>query len=180
MVRLYISGIFGGRNALGMAFRALLTFGMPLTVAILCYRYQWNMGDDLPSISVSAFSIFSAMLFASQVAAFSVFNYKMLEIAPSDSDDDIINEENLTTSRRRESDLRGAFRTINAGISVLTLLAVSLTVVAIAIASEPIPPIERILTAGLTLFASHFLASFTLTCLHVFNLFDSAYLGEET
>lgn len=180
MVRLYVSGIFKGQSALGMLFRALLTFGLPITAAILCYRYQWKMGHDLPSISVSAFSIFSAMLFASQVAAFSVFNYKMLQIGPFDSDDDIIREKNLTASRHRETDLRGAFRTINAGISVLTLLAVSLTALTIAIASGPQLPIERVLTATVTLIASHFLASFTLTCLHVFYLFDSAYLGEET
>lgn len=179
MVRLYLSGIFGGRSALWVAFQTLLAFGVPLTFAMLCYRNQWSMGDDLPSISVSAFSIFSAMLFAAQVAAFSVFNYKMLEITPVDSDDEIIREESLTTFRRRESDLRSAFRQINASISVLTLLAVSLTVLAIAIASHPEPPIERLLTVSVTFIASHFLASFTLTCLYVFYLFDSAYLGEE-
>jgi hypothetical protein len=77
------------------------------------------MGDEFPSIVISAFSIFSAMLFASQVAAFSVFNYKMLEISPKDSDDEIIMEIRKKEFERRANDLRGAFKKINAASSVL-------------------------------------------------------------
>ena len=178
MIRLYALGLFGDQNIIAGIFRTFISIVVPVAAAVLCFRCQWQMEGSLPSIVISAFSIFSAMLFSSQVAAFSVFNYKMLEICPKHSDDEIVQEVNAEVFSRREGDLRGAFRKINAGISILTLLAVSITSMTLAIVASPSALIENILTAGVALLSVHFLVSFILIGLHVFSLFDSAYLGE--
>lgn len=179
MIKLYASCLFGGSGVFGKIVRALFAVVMPLAAAVMCYRFNVKIEDDLPSLIISAFSIFSAMLFASQVAAFSVFNYKMLEIKPDYSDDEIVSEINSENFSRRAGDLRSAFRRINAGISVLTLIAVSISALALSVVASPPALFEKYLTTAIFLLAFHFLASFILTCLHVFSLFDSAYLGEE-
>lgn len=179
MLRLYIASLFGGWRMFGLVFGVLIVIIAPLIVAFLCYRYRWEMGDSLPSIVISSFSIFSAMLFASQVAAFSVFNYKILEAKPKDSNDEIIQRFQSEEFSRRTTELRGAFRRINSGITMLTLISVSITAITLVITASPPAEVVRILTAVASFLAAHFLASFTITCHQVFSFFDSAYLGEE-
>lgn len=179
MIRLYALGIFGGHRSAALVFRVTMTVLTPIAAAILSYQCQWKVAGGLPSLLISSFSIFSAMLFTSQVAAFSVFNHKMLEVDPKHSDDGLIRDANIEKSHRRKDELRSAFRKINAGISVLTLLAVCITGLTFAIVSSPPVLVEQVLTLAVISLSVHFLASFILTCMHVFWFFDSAYLKED-
>jgi len=178
VLSLYILNIIGGRSRVGKLLCVFIVAFLPCAITYLCYTFRWEMGDTLPSIAISSFSIFSAMLFASQVAAFSVFNYKISEIKPKNNPDDIVRKTREMNFSVRSEELRGAFRRINAGISVLTLISIFIVAATLGVVAEPPPEMSRVLTAAVCLFATHFFMSFIITCHQVFLFFDTAYAGE--
>lgn len=179
MLSLYVGNLIGGRTTLGKIAASLMFFAVPAALGTSVYHNGYQMGDDLPPIVVSSFSIFSAMLFASQVAAFSVFNYKAMEIKPQITPNDaILSEVQDHRYKQRITDLRSAFRRINAGISILTMISVFIVSLALAISASLPPQTASILTSALIALGTHFAASFLMICYHVYAFFDSAYTSE--
>lgn len=176
MIRLYLLNIFGGRKLFGKLIAFLFLFGVPILVAVCATLAPAPLDPGSLSIMVSAFSIFSAMLFASQVAAFSVFNYKILEISSRPRPDDAIAAAvDQSLSAEFSESLRQAFRRINGGISILTMVAVIVVLISVVLSSGFVAGFNGYFVSTLGFLVAHFVFMFLYMCYQVFSFFDTSY-----
>lgn len=176
MFLLYFQGLLYRDRLIASIFIGLATLGMPTILAIASLMSGWTVSEEPSTSLIAAFSIFSAMLFASQVAAFSVYIYRKSDIRKPDlSLEKIEYESRKATYDAQIKNLRQAFKRINGGISTLTFLAIFITVLAATKSTAFFSLYQAEISALLSLLVSHFLISFLSFCHHIFVVFDSAF-----
>ncbi|MFN3188823.1 MAG: hypothetical protein ACK42D_04780 [Candidatus Paceibacteria bacterium] len=146
----------------------------------MSYSAQFDFDKNQLSILVSAFSIFSALLFSSQIAAFSVYNYKLSDrrASPQGGDEtlrEVVSQQNFYW----KEDVRLAFRKINATISFLTFISILVLAIAFFLTLEIMPDSKRYISGFLVYLICHFVCIFLFVCLQIFEFFDFGYRDDE-
>ena len=178
LLKLYLKNLLEGRNFFGVLASVVLFFGGPAGIFLSYALMRRELSDATISTLVSSFSIFSAMLFASQVAAFSVFQATIssaLQDPRTASEDKIEAEASKNTAAIRVKNLRDAFRKINAGISCLTFMAMFVVILSISTTADSISEWRGFLDGALCALVFHFGCAFFITCHQVFHFFDLGY-----
>lgn len=143
----------------------LITFYIiPVFLCLLTALFDLHVDDEVFSLSVSVFSIFSALLLSVQVAMYGVFK--------SDGpkyQDQILKLE----ARQRKENARILLREINANVSYLTLISCTAVTVFMVFFAVDFP--TRFETAILVLVYSHFLLTIAMVVKRAHEVFDAEY-----
>ncbi|WP_143042704.1 hypothetical protein [Paracoccus alkenifer] len=139
-------------------------YGIPFIVGGSVSLSHAAFPKEIYSVSISVFSIFSALLFSAQVAMYGVFRSDRK--IPSDV---ILAED----ERKRVQDTRLLLREVNANISYLIFLScLSVTVFLIFFAAELPAGIE----SGVSIFLyTHFLLTIAMVLKRAHEIFDAEY-----
>lgn len=181
LLGLFVRNLVEGRRFIHAALSAGFVFGLPIGISVASFIFNFKFTQDQLSILVSAFSIFSALLFSSQIAAFSVYNYKLHDRkSPPDGGDETLKEVISEQNFYWKEDVKLAFRKINATISFLTFVSISALALAFFLALEIIPSYVTYMTVILTYLICHFLCIFQFVYLQIFEFFDFGYRDEKS
>lgn len=137
---------------------------VPIALAIVAFVLQIELPEVVLQVSISVFSIFSALLISAQVAMYGVFSR---HVPPSDD-----NIENEVIFRSLEEE-RVVLKETNSNVSYLILIScISVCVFVVFIAANIHSSIEASVTVMIYL---HFLVNLLMAIKRIHILFDVAY-----
>lgn len=141
-------------------------FGIPAILGALSFLLELTITNDFLDVLISAFSIFSALLFSAQIAIYGIFRADRRR-----QDDPIVR----ATERIKFAEVKIILREINANISYLIFISfVSVSLFLTFFAFLFNTHLEAALT---TFFSVHFLLTAGMVLKRAHEVFDSEYSG---
>ncbi len=139
-------------------------FAIPALLGLIAWYFGARLSDEVYSVSISVFSIFSALLFSAQVAMYGVFR------ADRKATGDAILEADAQVEAQNAREL---LREVNANVSYLILLSCVAVTTFLVFFAAPVPcSVEAGLLIGIY---SHFLLTVAMVLKRAHEVFDSEY-----
>ncbi|MFC5738649.1 hypothetical protein ACFPTV_13630 [Sinirhodobacter huangdaonensis] len=142
----------------------LLFFGIPIIAGFLSWLWCIHLSEDVFSVSISVFAIFSALLFSVQVAMYGVFRSDRKATG-----DSILDGE----ERKLAEETRELLREINANVSYLIFLSCAAVTIFLVFFAAPVP--DRLEAAILIAVYLHFLLTVAMILKRAHEIFDAEY-----
>ncbi|WP_155734819.1 hypothetical protein [Rhodovulum sulfidophilum] len=142
----------------------LAFYFLPALFGFSLFWFCVGLGDEVFGVSISVFSIFSALLFSAQVAMYGVFRA-----------DRKFSQDPITQAGEKDrlEEVRVLLREINTNISYLILVSFSSVTIFLALYVLDLP--ERLESAILGFLYLHFLLTLLMVIKRSHEVFDSEY-----
>lgn len=142
----------------------LLFFGIPIITGFLSWLWCIHLSEDVFSVSISVFAIFSALLFSVQVAMYGVFRSDRKSTGDSILDGD---------EKKLAEETRELLREINANVSYLIFLSCAAVTIFLVFFAAPVP--DKVEAAILIAVYLHFLLTVAMILKRAHEVFDAEY-----
>lgn len=148
----------------------------PLGIGVTSHAFDVQIPDEQFSSLISVYAIFSALLFGAQISAFSIFrsltDLQKSRVEP-DEDDLVLRASVEADAAKRVSDLKLAFKDINANISYLIMTAVLLLSILLVFAISEAASV--FLSSVVISFTVHLVLVLTMVIKQCHLIFAAAY-----